>query len=972
MGTSIGVVALGIANLDNQWNSLKKSQVAADRTQLMLDKATQKVARTQEALNKLVREGKTGTTEYELKLNDLTLAQDAVVIATERQEVAQTNLSEATENFTVGIIPNMIAIGGSMATMTQSLGLKFDKLSQLLGPLKSAFSGVRGEMLLMGSAATFGIAGGLLLVNQIQTMSENIKKAGFNFTEAKSFFEEPRIFANEQDIRSMEEYDEIIRRTGASLIELNTHPTEVMKKFKEMGGTFDDNGRIIITLKERIFDLGAGMSANSVQYIHWATNMLKSGDDVNTVLKFLTDSGIDAANAQKILAFAMRDNSQVVTMSRGILEDYNSALHNTTEESSAAVKYAKLYTGGIQSEFDALYKEAVQLGVSHKALEEFDDARNQSALTVSEYIEKLERLIYLRKQEIAASTDTSDVLKTENSLLMELGAAAGIADISLALLTAQAGMTDDEIAALNVTAQTHIDILDEMGSILTILPNKEKDWSEKQAESNKIIAEQEAEAKRLATAHEKLIRGIDDLANKYQINLSPSLIATEKNLQALSTALEDVAEAKAGLADLSDILGNEAFKIKFDIDEKYEKFIDRLGGDLETNVKLTFKAMNADAEVQKLLAMIAKTELNLPITLQTDEDDADKFIEKAIKTIKEAYKRKGKDLTPDPNVQKIIDKLLEIEEAPDSWQKLTEYFGSNEFLSLIKLIDPRSAEIIDALLPEGSITTALQSNINKQLSKFGVDETWLNSLPDNSKGFAMAILGLGGEGGEDGTSIVIKPTVDKTAADTTIAEIKTSITNLGQILPQINLQKQTADASILEVSRGITDLTVIQPQISLKNKDATKVLSATAKGIMNLEDLKPQIQLKNRDAFEVIAATAKEIMDLEDLTPTIHVQVEYDGIQSFQHGGHFITDGPQVIKVGDNPSGKEEVTINPIPHGSRGGPGFGTRNGRGPGGMSAAGYGPGVMEFHVTNVLMDREITRVYRRSMGENQARFV
>ncbi len=37
-----------------------------------------------------------------------------------------------------------------------------------------------------------------------------------------------------------------------------------------------------------------------------------------------------------------------------------------------------------------------------------------------------------------------------------------------------------------------------------------------------------------------------------------------------------------------------------------------------------------------------------------------------------------------------------------------------------------------------------------------------------------------------------------------------------------------------------------------------------------------------------------------------------DQIPAFAEGGHFMTDGPQMILVGDNPSGKEEVRITPI------------------------------------------------------------
>ena len=36
------------------------------------------------------------------------------------------------------------------------------------------------------------------------------------------------------------------------------------------------------------------------------------------------------------------------------------------------------------------------------------------------------------------------------------------------------------------------------------------------------------------------------------------------------------------------------------------------------------------------------------------------------------------------------------------------------------------------------------------------------------------------------------------------------------------------------------------------------------------------------------------------------------GLSSFATGGQFVTDGPQMIQVGDNPSGRELVEITPL------------------------------------------------------------
>jgi hypothetical protein len=120
----------------------------------------------------------------------------------------------------------------------------------------------------------------------------------------------------------------------------------------------------------------------------------------------------------------------------------------------------------------------------------------------------------------------------------------------------------------------------------------------------------------------------------------------------------------------------------------------------------------------------------------------------------------------------------------------------------------------------------------------------------------------------------------------------------------IMVDTRTADQAIVDVSRNITNLTQILPQINLQNNQAFKVLSATAKGIMNLEDLKPQIQLKNREAFDVIAATAKEIMQLEDLEPNIKVKFSGSGTISGAASGSI-----RIARQGMNEILGQDTTI---------------------------------------------------------------
>lgn len=151
--TNASLLAGGIAGLDDQFHRLTKSQVGYERAQLMQQKTSQKVVKLEQSLHEMRSKGLQGTADYTIKLKDLSIAKEQEGLMSERAEIAQTTLNEATEDFYIGILPNLIFVGGSAMSMIQSMGLNMDKLKRAGGGLKGAIFGLAGAFTGLGGAA---------------------------------------------------------------------------------------------------------------------------------------------------------------------------------------------------------------------------------------------------------------------------------------------------------------------------------------------------------------------------------------------------------------------------------------------------------------------------------------------------------------------------------------------------------------------------------------------------------------------------------------------------------------------------------------------------------------------------------------------------------------------------------------------------------------------------------------------------
>lgn len=78
------------------------------------------------------------------------------------------------------------------------------------------------------------------------------------------------------------------------------------------------------------------------------------------------------------------------------------------------------------------------------------------------------------------------------------------------------------------------------------------------------------------------------------------------------------------------------------------------------------------------------------------------------------------------------------------------------------------------------------------------------------------------------------------------------------------------------------------------------------------EDIEEELE-KLQALFESVdSATTEELRELIDKLQSLGINTS--GISRFASGGDFVTSGPQLILVGDNPGGRERVRITPITH----------------------------------------------------------
>ena len=337
--TNASLLAGGIAGLDDQFHRLTKAQVGAERASFMKEKVDQRILKLEEALRKMREKGLQNTNDYALKEKDLALAREQAGIAAERAEVAQTTLSEATEDFYIGILPNLIFVGGSAMSMVKDLGINFDSLKGKLGGVSGAmgkFNGLLGMGLGAGLGATFAIT----LITQVEDMQKKWKEAGIEWQEMGSIFTDSLDEIIKKTNTAAEEFDEFQKRSPKSVGEMALFgdPKKMKQDFQEAGGMINKHGKLIKTLSDDTFDLGIKTEATTRQYIDWTRNKILQNKTHEETIKWLTEeSKLAPEVAERVYAEALKDANQARKEKATIIPQIVEAEKKATEATRSSI-----------------------------------------------------------------------------------------------------------------------------------------------------------------------------------------------------------------------------------------------------------------------------------------------------------------------------------------------------------------------------------------------------------------------------------------------------------------------------------------------------------------------------------------------------------------------------------------------------------------------------------------------------------
>jgi len=138
-----GVTTLGtsIISLWQSYDSLGDAQLAVDKTTIKVSQSQEALNKAQAKLNVLVAEGQTGTAEYSQALLDVEQASMKFQVALGNQTNAQEQLNITQANFYMNVIPQLMGVIGSLATIYGSASLAVDNFKK-----KTAEAGVQAGL----------------------------------------------------------------------------------------------------------------------------------------------------------------------------------------------------------------------------------------------------------------------------------------------------------------------------------------------------------------------------------------------------------------------------------------------------------------------------------------------------------------------------------------------------------------------------------------------------------------------------------------------------------------------------------------------------------------------------------------------------------------------------------------------------------------------------------------------------------
>lgn len=877
---AFGAASSAIIGLVGSYTSYQKTQLAAERANVLAERSQQKVVKLQEKLNKMVADGKQGTKQYEITLKDLEIAQDQSAIATERAALATDTANQnAADFFTTSAGQGVLAASAiaqvasgfkDMAPQLRNLG----NIAKVAGPALAAVGVAIGTI---AGVAAIGILGSAVIskwfketVQGAQELSDEGGKAIDDFI-AKI----PGIG---------EAWNDVEKQFSEWLV--NTFPM----LFTEQDKAFIKNRQLTKSTNE-VADATANVAEKQKIYDEALANYNDKLETRQVGDEKVAKATLDKAKADLDAAKATEATAKASETAATSIFKYNEGIVTTTTSTGDLITKLKqletdALTPGTKAFHDHVVETIVARNKARELREGWDKLRNDGV--------NLGKVL----------TDNTGKQKVWNETLQDW---VPIGE-----------KTEDTTGKIMKGTKEYNDILAQFEMRMKTLTPEEQMMNQELAEQARILEEE------VTTAYDNFF---------------------------------------AKLSEGQDV--QAALNIKVDKNKIIKKILDYMPDEIEKDMEIILdNRENIEFAKQgfEQLFSIAANDMNL------DEAGVDKMVNGYIKYL-------GEKFPNDPGVSQMQDDLAEAVAGNNTEQKVKNLIaGWND----IKV--PASLDLSASSLGSDSNSTEIEGSGGMSILaddyKVSVPHVTIKpkkiSLDLRQGGPADESIGdkTAGGGGWSGAGSGFEQ-LRISVPSVTVTPKELLFDNLGNALnlAQTGIEKfqNTAIKAIDVIAKRIDSLTSIQPNISLQNKLAIKANDVIAKRIMNLEKLDPQINLKNNKAIKAVDAVAKRIMSLENLNPVVTVKVKYTGVKSFAQGGSFITQGPELIMVGDNPSGKERVNVTPLSN-SGGPPIVGpTLNKTSPTYMNMTN----VIRIDGNDLINTRELKKLVKMELGKNRDRF-
>lgn len=895
-GTAFGTATASVWGIYNAYDSLEKVQLRASQSTVRVETLTTSL-RSQEEQLRLARESGNLTAE-QLAVKQERIADTAgkLSVAQERQRIMQEDVNEAWAGFISLVGPQALAAFGSISQLVAGLTQAGEGQISTLGRMRGAFTSLIGsftltrtsglavnstfaQMPIFAGAAEVGVRGlsgalkGLLIGTGIGAVlvAIGLLTEGFGLLGGAS--------------------EDLAKETNANFAEAEKGPDEFMKAIETD-----------LSLAQKIIERFTAeekkaLEEGNIAYIEARIVRNRTiAEEAQAQLNLATDIAAAQYKIRDAIVAARDANFGLISQEdQKRLNDANASI----AASEKVVADLKPVADQARAAIGALTQAKTLL-----AKADFDAAQAQEQYKKS--IQSLPQDVQTTTQNVQRWFDVN-----EKFLLSIKNSDAAIAFATNTITGAYVPGTELAAAA---NAQLKIELEQ-------LFPDVEK--LDKAAEKS-------------ANEFQKWIDKAKQLSDQFGVAIPASIIGSDEGLQAFGDTLaknqEKLDAFNKSAEILKDISGlEEAFNLKVDVEDDVKDFLKGLDKGTRNAIKVNIKFESNWQEMQKIFGILApgifsetKDGRVLDFTIRPNLDDKGKLEDIAnqmIDILKDHFSKKDRE--KNPVVQDVIDDLKAAdtkEELKAAIETAFKVFGLTGGESILG--DPTS----DAEKAADIAASAFAA-------KFGAKVNELGPLGD-------AVLNL--QGGEGVTvydpktgKLVNKPrepkgsptdyTAETKSAEDAAEKIKQTFLELSGKLSNIWLGMAKNWSGIMNsviTNAKAADTGVIKEFLNMSGKASNVFLGLASNWSKMMNSM-----INNAKA--AAAGINKALDGIKDQDVTINVGLKGPGVPYLHHsqgaihlagggiidsaakGQVYMTNGPQLVLIGDNPSGNELHAIIP-------------------------------------------------------------